>query len=349
MVTGREAAVRLGSPTVRWVERYWRGEAGAWGRVLDGALAPAEAAFRLAVRLRGAGYDADRLPSARATVPVASVGNLAVGGAGKTPVTRWLVEELRRRGARPGILHGGYAEDEPALHRTWFPGLPVVAGRDRAAGARAAVAAGATVLVLDDGFQHRRLARDLDVALVAAESWVVAPRLLPRGPWREPPTALARADVVAVTRKTAAGDTARRIAREVRRFAPGATMLRLYLRPAGIGRLGAPGETGGIGGTAGPVLAVAGIARPDQFVANAIEAGATVGDALYFPDHHAYTMRDVARIREAARGRPVVTTAKDAVKLATLGAALDLRVLDQEVVVEEGEMAIHALLDELVP
>jgi tetraacyldisaccharide 4'-kinase len=328
-----------------WLDRWWRGEGGAAGVLLDLALFPAEQAFRGASWLFHAGYDRGVRRIHRAGIPVVSVGNIAVGGTGKTPFSRWLVEELRRRGARPALLHGGYAPDEPALHRAWCPDVPVLADGDRVRSAAAAERLGATVLVLDDAFQHRRLARDLDIVLVAAESWCDRPRLLPRGPWREPPSALARGGVVVITRRTATVEEAERVATAVRRFAPAAIHVRLRLRAARwVGRGGAaPAPVPG-----GPALAVAGIARPDLFVENAVAAGAQVAATLVVPDHHTYSPGDIARIRRAAAGRPIVTTAKDAVKLEPLAADLPLWVLEQDVVVEAGGDALMESLDRLI-
>jgi tetraacyldisaccharide 4'-kinase len=288
-------------------------------------------------------------------------------------VTRWVVAELQRRALRPAVLHGGYAADEPALHRRWNPQVPVIVGRDRIASARRAVEAGATALVLDDGFQHRRLARDLDLALVAAESWAPRPRLLPRGPWREPARALARAPVVVVNRKTASARAARELLMALRAFAPGAAAVQLWLRPAGwsrgvffAGGNGGPGgrvsESGaaGSGSSTAPAasvssgsgpqreaVAVTAIAHPALFVANAGEAGAQVAETLFFRDHHDYTDSDLEHIRQVAAGRPIVTTTKDLVKLGPLAPDLDLWVLEQEVVVEEGAAALSDLLDQI--
>lgn len=361
------------------IERIWRGEAGVAGAVLLAALIPCEAAYRMLAGAHHALYTRGVRRQHRIGIPVISVGNISVGGTGKTPVTRWVVEELRRRGARPAVLHGGYAPDEPALHRAWYPDVPVIVDRDRIAGGARAIEAGAGVVVLDDGFQHRRLARDLDVVLVAAEDWTERPKLLPRGPWRETPKALHRADIVVVTRRTAPVDTAAEVASAVRRWAPDATIARVHLRPAGwsparvyagnveVGREGAPAPDlrGGAASESeadtletvgdrrsdpptGEVIAVAAIARPGDFVANAVAAGATVVEAVLYRDHHAYDADDVKRIAAAAAGRPIVTTAKDAVKLATLAPELDLWVLEQGVVVEEGEAAIRSRLDALL-
>jgi tetraacyldisaccharide 4'-kinase len=328
--------------------RWWAGELGAAGRLLDGALAPAEAAYRLATGLRNRRYDGGRAVVHRVDAPVISVGNVGVGGTGKTPVAHWVARRVQEMGRSPAILHGGYAADEPALHRRWAPEIPVVVDRDRVAGARQALAAGADVLVLDDGFQHRRLARTLDVVLVSAEGWTPSPRLLPRGPWREPPSALKRADVVVVTRKSASAGTGLEAAAGVA-AAAGQEAVRVHLRPSGWR---APAEGDGGHGTVpaptGPVLLVSGIAEPGAFRSNATEAGAQVAAAMAFGDHHEYAAGDVARIREAAAGRTVVTTEKDWVKLRPLLTGVEVRLLVQEVEVEWGlEHLLGAVRDAL--
>jgi tetraacyldisaccharide 4'-kinase len=331
-----------GESIARWVERWWRGEAGWPGELLDLALAPAELAFRGIVRARGVAYDRGLLRTTEVPCPVISVGNISVGGAGKTPVTRWLVEEIRRRGIQPAVLHGGYAADEPELHRLWNPDVPVIMGRDRIETARAAVEGGARALVLDDGFQHRRLARDLDLVLVAAESWSPRARLLPRGPWREPASALARAQAVIVTRKSASEEVARNLLEELSTSAPGNTPIRIWLKPNGWSR---PGGQSRDVAPQGGVVAVTAIAHPDLFVMNAMESGAEVERTLFFVDHHDYESVDLERIRDLAAGRPVVTTAKDMVKLRDLVDDLDLWILEQDVVVEEGADLLAGLLD----
>jgi tetraacyldisaccharide 4'-kinase len=325
------------------VERRWR-----MGLPADGLagclLAPPALLFRFAARAYHGAYDIGLLRPWRSTVPVLSVGNLTVGGTGKTPMTRWLVAELRERGARPGVLHGGYAEDEPLLHRVWYADMPVLAGRDRRASAREAVAQGATVLVMDDAFQHRRMARDVDMVLVAAEAWTGAAPMLPRGPWREPLRALRRADVLVVTRRSADAESAGEVARALAEVAR-KPVVRVHLAPAGWTtpdgrpRTGAPGEC----------VAIAAIGQPEAFVEQARMVGAPVQELLEFPDHYGYGPGDVAVIRRAARGRALVTTAKDAVKLRNLLDPDTLWVLDQQVVVEEGEDALKELLARVAP
>jgi tetraacyldisaccharide 4'-kinase len=319
----------------RRVERAW--DAGAGGAL----LAVPELVFRGISKLYHAAYDRGVLPSAWVGVPVISIGNLTVGGSGKTPFTRWVVTELLRAGATPAILHGGYADDEPALHRAWFPQLCVVAGRDRAAGAARAEAAGASVVVLDDGFQHRRLGRQVDIVLVAAEDWERRPRLLPRGRWRETPAALRRATVVVITRKTADPAMVAAASEGVAAFSRGRPVACVLLEPAGWrDARGAPAPAPPAG-----VVAVAGVARPESFFAQAAAAGAVAGAELVFPDHHAYGLADLERIRGAAGDRGIATTAKDGVKLGALLPDTPMWILEQRVVFEKGRAEVERILE----
>lgn len=303
--------------------------------------APAEsAALGLAAQLYGAGvalrnaaFDARLRRVHHATVPVISVGNIVAGGAGKTPFTRWLVESLLAKGKRVAILHGGYRSDEPALHRAWLPEAIVIAGRDRVRTAAQAVAQGADVIVLDDAFQHRRLARDLDIVLMPVEAGHA--RLLPSGPLREPESALARADLIVVTRKARTAQTARALAEALRtRFA----------KPCAVAAIEAALPDEAIGG---PVVAVASIARPDLFLANLRSLGVDVAKLLAYPDHYDYGSADAAHITRTAAERAIVTTEKDAVKLRALLPGGALRIVPQRVVIEEGGAVLHDMLEKL--
>lgn len=333
-----------GSAAVRArVRRLWRGETGIVGRALGLLLLPSEILFRVAVALRSGAYRWGWLPSFDVPIPVLSVGNLTVGGTGKTPVVGWLVRELEELRAQPAIVTRGYGGDELLLHRRWNPRVAVHTDPDRVAGARAAAREGARIAVLDDGFQHRRLRRDADWVLVSAEQPRPA-RLLPRGPYRESPAALGRATLVAVTRKEANEAEAIETAAWVRRHAPDVPLARLRLEPAGWSDLlgtprSGPGEAS---------LAVAGIGEPETFLASARAAGCPDVPLMTFPDHHSFTAADAVRIRRYAGGGPIVTTEKDAVRLAPLADALpEVRVLHLRIVVEEGEAAIDAALDRL--
>ena len=293
------------------VERLWRAEGGI-GRVLLGALmAPIAAIYGSAVRARNALYRLRLLRSVDPPLPVISIGNLAVGGTGKTPVAGWLVGELERRALSPALVTRGYGEDEILLHRRWNPGTPVLRAPRRIEGVREAVRLGRGVVVLDDGFQHRCLRRSLDIVLLSP-AHPLPPRLVPLGPFREPLGALRRADLILVTSK---GERERaaavRLAGELRR-APGLPPVDLYSLVAGgwqglDGSQASPPE--------GPVLAVSSIAEPAAFLQMVEACLGEAPDAWLFPDHHDYTPQQARRISKRAGGRTVVTTEKDAVKL----------------------------------
>jgi tetraacyldisaccharide 4'-kinase len=326
-----------------FVTRWWAGEGGAAGAVLDAALWPAEQAFRGIVAARNRRFDCG-IGVESVPVPVISVGNIGVGGAGKTPFAAWLVGRLRGWGRKPGIALRGYGGDEVILHRELNPGIPVATAARRVEAARELVAAGCDVVVLDDAFQHRRLARDLDVVLVAAETWERAPRLIPRGPWREDVSALARADVVVLTRKSASAARAGEVAAEVEIAAPGKPIVLCHLAADGLVPLHA-GEARPLSSLAGrDILAVAALATPGPFFAALREAGATVEESVY-PDHHPFDAADALRIVSRAMGRPIVMTHKDAVKLRPLvSTSAQALVLEQAVRIESGGDALDAEL-----
>jgi len=289
--------------------RVWAEEAGAAGRWVSTAGKPLSWAFGVAVAERNRRFDesgGERVDG----LTVVSVGNLAVGGTGKTPFSAWVVSVVKARGQVPALVARGYGRDEILLHRHWHPGLAVVANPDRVAGAREAQRAGADVVVLDDGFQHRRLHRDLDVVLLAAEDPFPGD-LLPSGPYREPPTALRRADVVVVTRRTASPETAEGLAAAAHSLAPAAAIAVVHFGTGDWCLL----DGTSVEAPVGAVLAVAGVGRPEAFADSlAVETGAAV-ELLAFADHHRYRPADVRRILDAAAGRVVAVTEKDAVKL----------------------------------
>lgn len=318
-----------------WVRRWWGGEAVRGGALLAWVAAPFEWGYRGAGALRGMWEH-----GARARVPgvaVVSVGNLAVGGTGKTPVAAWMARVLRDAGVPVAVVTRGVGGDEVQLHRSWNADVPVLVTPDRVEGVRGARQAGCRVAVLDDGFQHRRVARDLDVVLFAAED-PPGGRLLPRGPFREPLEALGRAHVVVVTRRTASAERARDIAAELGRRHPHLQLARVRMA---TGRwLDLDGRE--VQGPGGEVLAAAGVARPEAFRAQVEERVGVAVPLLAFPDHHAFTAVDVGAMRAHAGSGTVVVTEKDAVKLRPFRAALEpVRVLAQTLVWEEGERALR--------
>ncbi len=326
-----------------FARRWWAGEAGLPGYLLSGLLAPASWAYGLLVSMRNGAHERDggeRVQGLR----VISVGNLAVGGTGKTPFAAWVARFLTERGVSTVIVSRGYGRDELVLHRQWNPEVPVEADSDHIIAAARARDAGAAVAVLDDGFQHRRLARDLDLVLLAAEDRFPG-RLLPTGPYREPAASLARADVILITRRTAASQRALAILHRARAFAPS--------RPVGVVRLAPDGWRDLLGEQVaapwGDALVVAAVARPDDFRENvAVLLGREVA-LLAFPDHHEYSDGDVRRIVTVAGGRTVVMTEKDAVKLAPRANDLpEARVLTQRIVWESGRDEVETSISEAV-
>jgi tetraacyldisaccharide 4'-kinase len=327
------------------LDRLWYGDSPG-ARLGRAALWPAEWLYAAAVRLRGTMYDRGVLDSVEAPVPVLSIGNVSVGGTGKTPVAAWAVARLRERGAHPAVLLRGYGGDEPLVHAQLNPGTPVVCDADRVRGARTAHAAGADCLVLDDAFQHRRLARTADWVLVAAERFARTTRVLPAGPLREPLAATARADVAIVTRKSCSSGDAEAAAARIESVARiGAAVV--HLAPSALVDA-RDGTTRGLERVReARVVAVAAVGVPEAFFAQLRGLGARDVDTRPFRDHHAFTPADVAQLVHAARAADaVVCTLKDAVKLAPQWPAggVPLWYVSQRAEVERGAHLLDASL-----
>lgn len=275
------------------------------------ALAPAAALYALASRRTAVGV--------RAPVPVVCVGNIVAGGAGKTPVALALVAALRRSGRTPHVLtrgHGGRERGPLAVdlrhHDAAAVGdealllaarAPCWVARDRVAGARAAAAAGADVVVMDDGFQNPALAKDLSLVVADGAVGFGNQRLIPAGPLREPVArGLARADAVVVVGEDRAG-----VAGHCAGLAGALPVLNARLVPGP--------EAADLHGRR--VLGFAGIGRPEKFFATLAATGARVADAVAFADHHPYRPDEIMRLLEHAHALDAVpvTTAKDAVRL----------------------------------
>lgn len=314
--------------------------------------------YGVGVRLRNLAYDRGWLKANRATVPVVSVGNLTLGGTGKTPCVEHVARFYRARDLRVAILSRGYGSaggrnDEALVLEENLPDVPHLQGPDRVALAATAVEElESEVLVLDDGFQHRRLARDLDLVLVdATEPWGHG-HLFPRGLLREPRSSLRRAGVVVLTRCDQAADLDR-LRREMARLAPGVPIVETTHRPAAL--VNADGEAVALGTLADrPVAAFCGLGNPEAFRRTLVSCGADVCAFRIFPDHHAYSRADVEELNSWA-GRHAtdcvaVTTQKDLVKLrlSRLGER-PLWALQVRLHVEAGREALDRKLEEAVP
>jgi len=311
-------------------------------------------------------YDHGWLPSRRLSLPIVSVGNLTVGGTGKTPMVAFLAKALAERGFRPGVVSRGYKaeehtpetseesvrlNDEGQLLARSVPGLLQVQDPDRALGAIQLEQQGADVVILDDGFQHRRLARDLDLVLVdatrpwglpATEPGGAAVRShLPRGLLREGLDSLARASAVVLTRCDAVStDRLAELEAELEAAAPGVPRLLAAHRPSDLRR---SEERLGVETLRGrEVVLVSGIGNPQAFEVTARELGARVVEVRAFPDHHAFEAGDLAAL---PMGAEALVTAKDAVKLERLG--VTCLVLEVELELVRGAPVLDALLDAL--
>ena len=301
-------------PDDRRLERLWESDS-AGARLARAALLPLAGAYGMASALRGTLYDRGILRSHDLALPAISVGNLSVGGTGKTPVAAWVAAELARRGAVPAVVLRGYGNDEPAVHATLNPGIRVVVAADRLAGAARARFLGADVVVLDDAFQHRRARRLADLVLVSADRWTAHRPLLPAGPWREPLSALERASLAVVTRKAASPADAAVVALAIAHASAEVRVAHVHLA-AGELRSLTGGQRLAIGALAGArVLVIAAVGDPRAFLRQIDAAGAHI-QAEIFPDHHDFSPSDCSRLgRVASAADLVICTLKDVVKL----------------------------------
>jgi tetraacyldisaccharide 4'-kinase len=313
--------------------------------LLRGGLAALAVPYAAAVTFRNALFDAGLRRQWTARVPVVSVGNLTLGGTGKTPLVAWVARELARQGLRPAVVSRGYAartghtSDEAAELAILLPGVPHVADRDRVAAAARAVDHGANVVVLDDGFQHRRLRRNLDIVAVDATDPFGCDRLCPRGLLREPLAGLCRADAIVLTRadRIAAERRAqiRAAVLRARRGRPPAAWVETRHAPVGIRHL--DGSVEPLEALAGRrLLAFCGIGNPAAFRHTLVSLGVELAGFRSFADHHQYSDADLDSLAaEATAGAAelVVTTLKDLVRLKRSRLA-DLPLVAVEVAIE---------------
>jgi len=297
--------------------------AGALPAIARVLLEVASWPYGLVVRARNALYDRGIFKVTKLPVPVICVGNITTGGTGKTPTVIMIVRELQAMGRRPAVLTRGYGApkggraDEVMVIEQECPGVPVVVNGDRIAGGREAIAKyGADVLVMDDGFQHRRLARDLNIVLVDATEPLGIRGMLPRGTWREPPGNMVRANMILLTR-------CEQVTPELADLAAG--LLTQWVVPRNIflqkteivGLFDAQDQPVEPAGQR--VMAFAGVGNPQGFLHAVRSLGLTVSASCWFDDHHSYEVpADFQPLLNLAKGRPIdawVTTLKDWVKL----------------------------------
>ncbi len=295
---------------IRWLWTSRRTSA----RAARALLVPASGLWSLGMRVRRTAYRHGWLAAQQLPLPSVAVGNLSVGGSGKTPIAGWVASFLADQGHHPAILLRGVGGDETVLHREMEPRAIVEPDPDRYAAALRAVSAGADVLVLDDAYQRLDVRRDLNICVVSAESALAVNWPLPAGPWREGLSALDRADFLIVTRKRADAQTARHLADQLAPRVRGPVAI-VALELAMLRGL-VSGTERDVSWLAGRrVVAASAIADPAAFVAQIKLTGAQVQVATW-KDHHQFRDEDIAWLAHAARrADQVVVTAKDAVKL----------------------------------
>lgn len=286
--------------------------------------------YGTAVRLRNLAWDIGLSSVHRPAVPVISIGNLTTGGTGKTPVTAMLCSMLQDMQHRPGILSRGYraqseqGNDEFRVLQLTAPGVPHVQNPDRIAGLQSLLQSADTerpdVILLDDGMQHRRLGRTLNLVLVDASNPFGFGRLLPRGLLREPLSGFRRADAVILTRcELASASQLDQLRRTITKLAPHLrdNLLELEFRPTGL-RDGGGVSSGLSTLQQTPVWLLSGIGNPNAFRRTCEQAGGTIAGTSWFPDHHHFTeeeLRQVRQLQEQSRAAFVLTTLKDLVRI----------------------------------
>ena len=312
---------------------------------------------------------------------VISVGNITVGGTGKTPAVIALAKHLQKEKVRVAILLRGYKRqarekvtivsdgervcaslkesgDEAYMMAKHLSGIPIIVSSQRyQAGQVALERFGVDVLLLDDGFQHRQLARDVDILTLSAKHPFGDPqRLLPAGTLREPPIALRRAGIILLTHTDTTHASPHTI-EAVRQLAPNALVLESIHQPVRVYPLVPEVDKGAMGFRSAVkvlegkrILAVCGIGKPDAFVATLMQCSAESVELLAFPDHHVYTEADFVRIDtvfQAAQADLIVTTQKDEQKLEAFVGDRELPILVLEValVIMEGVEKLLELLD----
>jgi tetraacyldisaccharide 4'-kinase len=339
------------------VSGRWRGPVAAG---LRGVLAAAEVGYAWEVRRRNRRFDSGRVQPAVVAAPVICVGNLTVGGTGKTPLVLWIGRWLQSHGHEVTIISRGYGRkagapnDEALELAARLPGVGQVQNPDRVAAAlEALVANPRQVLVLDDAFQHRRIARDLDIVLLDALEPFGYEHLLPRGLLREPVTSLSRAAVVALSRADAVDEARRReIEARVRSLAPQALWLELAHQPTAL--VSHSGASQPLEAWRGKrVAAFCGIGNPAGFRHTLASCGLDVAAVRELPDHFAYPPRAVAELEAWLRSQTgieaVVCTRKDLVKLPreSLG-GLPLLALEIDLAITVGKDVLEARLAAIV-
>jgi tetraacyldisaccharide 4'-kinase len=318
-------------------------------------------AYKIAVGLRNFCYDKHLLRTYGAGAVVISVGNITTGGTGKTPLVIWLCRFLETRSLKCAVLTRGYKvggskfADEPVILARSCPGAKIVVNPDRVEGARKAVAeSGVDVLVMDDGFQHRRLKRDLDIVAVDATCPFGYGRMLPAGLLREPVKSLRRADAVVITRyDQVSAEQVQQIRKQIEDIAPQLTIAKAIHKHPCAKAVG--GRTLSIDELKEKaIFAFCGVGNPDAFMNRLAEFGLNIAGSKVYSDHHDYSGADISEIYEqagACGADLILSTEKDWVKSSLLAPRDDdivFAYLACELAFVDGVDKIEALIEKSV-
>ena len=354
--------------------------------VLLALLIPLSWMYRIIVELRGWLYDLRLLKPKRLPRPVISVGNIVAGGTGKTPAVIWMAKALRQEGVSVAILLRGYGRqseqsvgivsdgkeafmsveasgDEAAMITSELSmalahcgkkkpaSTFVLIGKDRyAAGIQAIRSGNVEALILDDGFQHRKLARNLEIVTIDATQPFGTGKLLPAGTLREPASALRRADLILITRIDLI-ESPFQIRKTIEKLAPGTPIVESCHQPTELYRLGTNEKFEFHLLKGKRLLAVCGIGNPKAFADTLRRCQPKCVKLLAFPDHHRYTQKDMCQIQDCANQTQadlIVTTRKDEQKLLFISEGMQIFVLAVELVITNGRDVLDQRLRECV-
>lgn len=359
------------SGEARLLEGWDRG----FSRGMRGVMAAGAVGYRGLLGARNWLHACGVLRSRSAGIPVVSVGNITVGGTGKTPAVLLAVQTLLELGHRPVVVSRGYgrqthgvrvvadaasirldaedAGDEPFLLARRLPGVPVIVSGNRYEAARVALARfAATVIVLDDGFQHLTVAKDLEIVMARAVRPWGNGRLLPAGPLREPLGRLADADVIVATGATTLDD-ASDVLRTAAIHAPGIPVLTAAYVPSECWEAARMQAVKLESLRGRRVLAFAGIAVPSGFDITLHDLGVAVEDFVPFADHYWYSLSDVAALAARARmsgAEALMTTEKDWVRLRRLAPPpMPLYIVSVTLALTSGEAAWRSAFEQACP
>ena len=297
-------------------------------------------------------YKINQLKSYKSQIAVVSVGNITLGGTGKTPFAMMLAERLKKNEINTAILIRGYGEDEWKMleDRLGVQDIKIFVGRDRIQSAKKAESQGINALILDDGFQHCPLKRDLDIVLLDSTNPFGNGRLFPRGILREPIDSLKRADIIILTKTDKGEDNVSRIETELQRISPGKKVIKSLHRPNKLYDLSGKNKMDPTSIKGKNIYLLSAICDASYFRYTVEKIGGIIRLEFVFPDHYTYKKQDLERIFKECKKKnidTIITTEKDIVKLKKLNLAkntAEMLVLGIEIEITEGVEELDALL-----